>query len=468
MSGVFFYKEFNDFDLGDSNSPLRKKFDVIIKDLEESKHTSLGDIKLITGDGGIKYLRAKLNDSDRLLFTSIRYNDKDVFVILEVILNHDYHKSKFLTSKEKIKNIKIIDQSSKEVSDTPEIKDTPQVCWLDKFITLSTTQEDIVENKDLPLIISGAAGSGKTSVALEKLRKIEEKFKGGRILYITQSENLIKKSKELYEYEYYDEAAGELKLGVPNRIDFLSVHELLKRRIKNIEGKKPIYRSKFFLWFNEACNRDKFKEYKKDGDKVLEEFTAVIGGRRLGKEEYKELGNRQAIFPQGERDNIYGLFEKYKEFIEKDLEYYDPNLIAHECTEEGIYDAVVVDEVQDLTISILNLILKSLKGESKGNFLLCGDVNQVIHPSFFSISRLKSFLYDNTDKNIAGEVCVLEKNYRNSKQVIELANRILHLKNYCFAPEDKMTANEKEAFFMKSDTRNTGNVSFIADNKKGK
>jgi hypothetical protein len=197
----------------------------------------------------------------------------------------------------------------------------------------------------------------------------------------------------------------------------------------------------------------------------------VIGGGRLlgedGKDRYAKLGNRQSMFPPEKRNGIYDFFKEYRKFIEGDPKYYDPNLIAHECTEEKIYDAVIVDEVQDLTSNILNLILKNLKGESKGNFLLCGDVNQIIHPSFFSISRLKSFLYDNTDKNIAGKVCVLEKNYRNSKQVIELANRILHLKNYCFTPEDKITANEKEAFFMKSDTGNTGNVSFIADDKKG-
>ncbi|GHM58477.1 MAG: hypothetical protein sL5_06330 [Candidatus Mesenet longicola] len=480
MHSIFYYDKFDKCVLSSNGKSLEKIFNELIADLRESGNTSLGDIKLISSSGGAKFLRAKLSREDRLLFTSIKYNDKCAFVVLEVILNHQYDKSKFLTQKEKIENIKILSEDNKEVCDNDnteckvEVVNAPQVPWLGKFITFSATQEEIVKSTDdLPLVVSGSAGSGKTSVALEKLRKIEENFQEGKILYITKSENLIKKSKELYEYEYYDETADEFKIGVPSRIDFLSVHEFFEKRIKkDVEGKKPIDRSKFFLWFNEACNRDKFKEYKKDGDKILEEFTAVIGGRGLRKEEYKELGNRKAIFPQGARDNIYGFFEEYRKFIEKDQEYYDSNLISYRCTEEEIkankvYDAVVVDEVQDLTESILDLILKSLKDENKGNFLLCGDVNQVIHPSFFSISRLKSFLYDNTDKNIAGKVYVLEKNYRNSKQVIELANRILHLKNYCFAPEDKITANEKEAFFMKSDTENTGNVSFIADDKKG-
>ncbi|WP_353279746.1 ankyrin repeat domain-containing protein [Wolbachia endosymbiont (group B) of Xanthorhoe designata] len=470
MSIVLFYKKFNDHDLGDDKSSLRKKFNEIIKDLKENNSTSQGNIKLIKGDGNIEYSRAKLSDSDRLLFTSIKHNNKDAFVILEVILNHDYHKSRFLTNREKIKNIEV---TSEEVPDTVEIEDVPQVSCLGKFITFSAKQEDIVERVgklELPLVINGAAGSGKTSVALESLKKIKGKFEGGKILYITKSENLIKESKKLLEYEYYDETANEFKIAAPEEIDFLSLHEFLEKRAEDIKGKKPIDRSKFFSWFNRICKKDKFKEYKKDGDKIFEEFTAVIGGGDLlgedGKDRYGKLGNRQSMFSVDERNSIYDFFKEYRKFIEKDSEYYDPNLVAYECITEGMYSAIVVDEVQDLTESTLSLTLKSLKDESKANFLLCGDINQVIHPSFFSLSKLKSFLCQNQCiRDQGSEVFyTLEKNYRNSEQVIELANRILHLKNYCFASEDKITVDN--AFLMKSETKNKGNVGFIIDDKK--
>ncbi|WP_143689521.1 UvrD-helicase domain-containing protein [Wolbachia endosymbiont of Nilaparvata lugens] len=342
MSIVLFYKKFNDRDLGDDKSPLRKKFNEIIKDLKENNSTSQGNIKLVKGDGNIEYSRAKLSDSDRLLFTSIKHNNKDAFVILEVILNHDYHKSRFLTNREKIKNIEV---TSEEVPDTLEIEDVPQVSYLGKFITFSAKQEDIVERVELPLVINGAAGSGKTSVALESLKKIKGKFEGGKILYITKSENLIKESKKLLEYEYYDETANEFKIATPEEIDFLSLHEFLEKRAEDIKGKKPIDRSKFFSWFNEICKKDKFKKYKKDGDKIFEEFTAVIGGGGLlgkdGKDRYAKLGNRQSMFSVDERKSVYDFFKEYREFIEKDSEYYDPNLVTHKCIVEGMYDAVV-------------------------------------------------------------------------------------------------------------------------------
>ncbi|XCA36071.1 MAG: ankyrin repeat domain-containing protein [Wolbachia endosymbiont of Armadillidium vulgare] len=473
-SSVFYCNEFNEHDLGDNENPLRRKFNAIVKDLEENNSTSQGNIKLIKGDGNIEYFRAKLSDSDRLLFTSTKHNDKDAFVILEVILSHDYRKSKFLTNKEKIKNIKIISEEGSDSANTVEIGDVPQVSYLGKFITFNAKQEDIVERVgkfELPLVINGAAGSGKTSVALESLKKMEEKFKGGKILYITQSEYLIKESKKIFEYEYYDEDTREFKIDTPKEIEFLSIHEFFEKVAKkDVEGKKSINRNKFFSWFKKICEKGKFKKYKKDGDKIFEEFTAVIGGGSLlgedGKDRYAKLGNRQSIFPIDKRNSVYDFFEEYRKFIEGDQKYYDPNLIAHKCTEAKEYDAVIIDEVQDLTESTLDLILKSLKDESKGNFLLCGDVNQVIHPSFFSLSRLKSSLSNKYEKNQKLKLCNLEKNYRNSKQVIELANRILHFKNYCFASEDKMTEKEKELFFMESDKENDGNVGFVAKDKE--
>ncbi|WP_418089938.1 ankyrin repeat domain-containing protein [Wolbachia endosymbiont (group B) of Orgyia antiqua] len=470
MSIVLFYEKFNDEALDNGKTPLRGKFNEIIKDLEENNSTSQGNIKLIKGDGNIEYFRAKLSDSDRLLFTGIKIDNKDAFVILEVILNHDYHKSKFLTNREKIKNIEIVDKNNEEISDnvsTLEIEDAPQVSYLGKFITFSAKQEDIVERVKLPLVINGAAGSGKTSVALESLKRIKEKFEGGKILYITKSENLVKESKKLLEYEYYDD---EFKIAAPEEIDFLSLHEFLEKQAEDIKRKKPINRSKFFLWFNEICKKDKFKKYKKDGDKIFEEFTAVIGGRSLlgedGKDRYAKLGDRQSMFSVDERNSVYDFFKEYRKFIEKDSEYYDPNLVTNKCITEGMYDAIVVDEVQDLTESTLDLVLKSLKDENKSNFLLCGDVNQVIHPSFFSLSKLKSFLCQNRYIVDQGSEVfyTLEKNYRNSEQVIEFANRILHLKNYCFASEDKITVDN--AFLMKSETKNKGNVGFIIDDKK--
>jgi len=43
-----------------------------------------------------KFYRAKLSDADRLLFSLVRHGDEVCALMLEVIVNHDYDKSRFL------------------------------------------------------------------------------------------------------------------------------------------------------------------------------------------------------------------------------------------------------------------------------------------------------------------------------------------------------------------------------------
>src|SRR3970040_2587917 len=43
-----------------------------------------------------KFYRAKLDDADRLLFSLVRHGDEVCALMLEVIANHDYDKSRFL------------------------------------------------------------------------------------------------------------------------------------------------------------------------------------------------------------------------------------------------------------------------------------------------------------------------------------------------------------------------------------
>ena len=69
-----------------------------------------------------------------------------------------------------------------------------------------------------------------------------------------------------------------------------------------------------------------------------------------------------------------------------------------------LYDCIVIDEVQDFTNIQLFLILKSL--HHSANFLLCGDSNQIVHPTFFRGQNLKA--------------CFISmKNYKDNKKLSE-------------------------------------------------
>ena len=72
---------------------------------------------------------------------------------------------------------------------------------------------------------------------------------------------------------------------------------------------------------------------------------------------------------------------------------YDINLVSHDYLNKSApeYDFIIIDEIQDFTNIQLMLILKSLKMANQ--FILCGDSNQIVHPNFFSWSKIKTLFY---------------------------------------------------------------------------
>lgn len=110
-------------------------------------------------------------------------------LILEVIHRHRYEKSRFLRGAN-IDEDKII-----EVSPQTAQENAPNISYLhpkntyfyflDKVLSFDDTQETIFSSKP-PLILVGSAGSGKTALTLEKLRR-----QLGQVLFITHSAYLV-------------------------------------------------------------------------------------------------------------------------------------------------------------------------------------------------------------------------------------------------------------------------------------
>ena len=420
---------------------LEKQFNKVISFLQTGDFKS-ADVKKLKPS---KYFRAKLDISNRLLFKIINYKQQAYILILEVIRNHEYAKSRFLQgakiTEEDILSDQVIEEDQESLN---VLSKNHNVHLLNKFIVFDDQQEDIL-NCSLPIILIGSAGSGKTSVSLTKLRQIE-----GKILYISLSNYLVSNAQKSYfAFNYLNEQQD---------INFLSFHEFIETI--EIPSGQAITEDMFLKWFTK---QNLPKHYGVgDGRELFEEFTGVITGSvldepYLSREEYQNLGVKQSIFSFEQRKGIYDLFQKYLQFL-KEENYYDTNVISSQYTNlvEPIYDAIIVDEVQDFTNSQLFLVLKSLK--KQGQFLLCGDANQIIHPNFFSWSKLKSFFY--TDNNFTEDKItkILTANYRNTPEVTELANRVLKFKNYYFGSVDK-----ESHYLIKSTSEKHGTVSCLQD-----
>ncbi|HWR90424.1 MAG TPA: UvrD-helicase domain-containing protein, partial [Dissulfurispiraceae bacterium] len=425
-----------------------RQYQKLIGHLEQDDFKSADVRKLQEHD----LYRAKLDDSNRLIFKIVTFKGTRYALILEVVLNHAYDKSKFLRGAR-------IDETKIPLLDPPQLdkESLPSVIYLnpsgprfhllDKVISFDPEQQDIYRHTP-PVIIIGPAGSGKTALTLEKMKRSH-----GQVLYVTLSPYLADNARNIYYANHYENDDQE--------ISFLSFREFLET-IRVPEGREIKY-SVFAKWLLKFPRQQRVA----DAHRLYEEFRGVITGSIvdrpwLTREEYRDLGVRRSIYLAHERDLVYTLFEKYLAFL-KENDYYDPNILAHRYLKHATqtYDLVVVDEVQDITNVQLQLILRSLKKADQ--FILCGDSNQIVHPNFFSWSNLKSMLYGAESLNIHKVIRILHSNFRNSQSVIELANRLLRIKQKRFGSVDR-----ESTYLMSSLSEEAGEVVFMRDTDRVK
>lgn len=395
---------------------------------------------------GHNLYRARLDRSNRLLFSIHRYQDQAYILALECIEQHAYNKSRFLRRGAAIDETKIPTvESSDQVEAEPVIYINPKLSTfnlLNKVISFDDDQQ-AVYTLPPPFIVIGSAGSGKTALILEKMKEAP-----GDVLYVTRSPYLVHNSRDLYYALDYENDAQD--------VSFLSFAEYLAS-LRVPQGRELSFRE-FAQWFARHRSASRLR----DPHQLFEEFKGVLTGTSinspyLSRDDYLGLGIRQSIFSEQERELVYDLFLKYLEFMQENG-YYDTNILSYQYLPlaEPRYDFVVVDEVQDLTTIQLQLILKSLRDPR--HFILCGDSNQIVHPNFFSWSKLKSFFYQQDDLDAPAELIrILNNNYRNSTNVTEVANRILKLKNSRFGSVDR-----ESHYLVHSTVEKSGTVLLLA------
>jgi hypothetical protein len=426
-------------------SKIKKQYNKTVAQLQNGNFIG-ADVKKMTNTG---LYRAKLDDTNRLIFRFAKFGDKKYLLLLEIVMHHDYASSRFLQGAEvdETKLLPIAKPEQMPEEDCPALPFiNPKSAYfhlLDKVISFDDDQ-DAIFHLPPPLIVIGSAGSGKTALTLEKIKMLR-----GSILYVTLSPFLVENSQQLYASNYYSNESHE--------VDFLSFKEFLET-IRIPQGREISFRA-FDGWFVRHRNTIKIR----DSYKIYEEFRGVLVGMNteqpfLSRQQYLSLGIRQSVFTPDERPQIYDLFEKYLRFLEEN-NYYDPSMIAIQWQplSQPKYDFIIVDEVQDLTNAQLFILLKSLK--KSGNFILCGDSNQIVHPNYFSWANVKSMFY--SQDTLPNDVRILRANYRNSPQVTDVANRLLKIKNARFGSIDR-----ESTYLVNPVSQKVGEVIFLPDNNQ--
>ncbi|MEH1053683.1 UvrD-helicase domain-containing protein [Micromonospora sp. CPCC 206171] len=295
--------------------------------------------------------------------------------------------------------------------------------WLAKpiedwMVYLDPAQQDLVERTySGPARIRGAAGTGKTVVALHRARALARL--GKRVLVTTYVRNL----PEVYQQIFARFAKPERDL-----VEFANVHrwalQYLHRHGKPIRVDQQATNNAWRAAQSRVVTAaSPLKRAGLSSAYLREEVDWVIRGRALPDlDSYLALerNGRGTPLSRDLRAEVWRLADEYASELANRgaADFTDVLLKAHEVARcnPSEYDAVIIDEAQDLTDAALRL-LYALVGDRPNGLLLVGDGQQSIYPGGFNLSAV--------GVQVRGRSHVLTHNYRNTRQVYEAAQALM-------------------------------------------
>src|SRR5690606_30945869 len=129
----------------------------------------------------------------------------------------------------------------------------------------------------------------------------------------------------------------------------------------------------------------------------------------------------------GNRKLVWRFYCRYEQELAKQGVYDHNDVLAKALAElerdplPEQYAAVVVDELQDLTLTGLRLVL-AISGHGPDQLLLVGDGQQQIYPGGWRLSE--------AGINLQGRGEVLTRNYRNRRAVAEQAAKVAAINGF--------------------------------------
>lgn len=150
----------------------------------------------------------------------------------------------------------------------------------------------------------------------------------------------------------------------------------------------------------------------------------------IPKEIYLKLDEQYCLYSTSERELLYELTLRYQMFL-SDEGKVDENDMARQFLNRLInqkvtlFDFVIADEIQDLTELQIYCLIRLAR--NRNNLLFSGDINQTIRPTYFHTGRIESIL-KTSNTHLGFIKHQLVKNYRSTKEVVDLANQVVNLR----------------------------------------
>ena len=272
-----------------------------------------------------------------------------------------------------------------------------------------------------PSRIRGGAGTGKTVLALHRASYLASR--GRRVLFTSFVRTLPAVHEALF---------ARLAPARPGPVTFVGVHALASRRLRANQNRGRVDERAAKACFEQAWESagegSSLPGLGRDKKYWHDEISLVIKGRGLVDfGEYARLARvgRRAPLTPAARADVWHLYEDYQERLAGRgiLDWADTLRIARDLARNQAaggadtgFDAVIVDEVQDLTCVGLQF-LHALVGDRPDGLLMVGDGQQSIYPGGFTLSE--------AGISVVGRSTVLNRNYRNGERILRYALTIV-------------------------------------------
>lgn len=304
------------------------------------------------------------------------------------------------------------------------------------LLKLNPEQEKFVTwavNATGPTLLKGSPGTGKSTVALYRTREILKQLQANgtrqpRILFTTYTNALVTFSEQLLQqllgqeaqfvevktadalmYSLVCQSTGQPKIGTTKELLKL-IQQAVPKAIATLEGNVLQQQAQRLIL------------QRLQPEYLLEELTEVIDARGIETlEDYQATPRTGRSIPlnKTQRQSIWKLRHNFNELlatqgIETWAQIRNRALaLLQSASQPSLYDAVIIDEAQDLSPTILRFLIQLCREPNR--FFITADANQSIYGSSFRWSDVHESL------KFVGRTGILKVNHRTTQEIGEAA-----------------------------------------------
>lgn len=321
---------------------------------------------------------------------------------------------------------------------------------------LNIEQKKIINSKPAGhSLVRGVAGSGKTTVAVNRISFLLNHYcidKDDKILMVTYNKALMNYIR--YIYDKIKKEQSEELIGLFNNnatVDIVNIDKImfryfkeycnennLKYKILNDSSKRRSILQQCILQIKKSYSDVKIMDVSNSSflNEEIEwmkscnyvDLETYQQAERLGRMSNKSTENSQRLFRNSrERESIYELMMLYDEKLREinSVEFSDVNLFALEQVKKKVstkYTHIIVDESQDLSRVQLEFIKCLHNDKEYSSIMFVADTAQSIYSKAWLI-KTRSFASIGFD--MKGKSNILSKNYRTTTQISECAYSLI-------------------------------------------